>query len=398
MLPELDQTRERPIRVLQLGSPSGLFGAERWILALAKHLLKERVETIVGAIQDGPVGSPEPPLCVQARALGFDTATIEAPGRINRAAVHGLRRVIIERGIDVVHTHFYKPTLIGVLATRGTACRVVATPHGWSVGAGAKLQAYQLAEKLAFGWADAVAPLSRDLELGLAKLPWVRGKLRYIQNGVDLSEVLACTEVVPEVQRARQDGAFVIGYIGQLIARKRVDTLIDAFAALALPSKKLFIVGDGDQAGALAAHAAKLGVGDTVCFMGFRDDRLSFLRGFNALVLPSVLEGIPRCLMEGMAAGVPVIGTNIPGTRDLIVNDRTGWLFPAGEAGALGACLAALAHDPIATRNVAERARETVTAQFSAAAMASRYEALFQDVVSGPGKAGTRGRPARQEI
>jgi glycosyltransferase involved in cell wall biosynthesis len=370
----------RAIRVLQLGSPSGLFGAERWILALAKHLSRDRVETIVGAIQDGPSGSPEPPLCVQARAFGFETVTVTAPGRFSRAAIDGLRRVIQERGIDLVHTHFYKPTLVGVIATRGTACRLVATPHGWSTDAGLKLQAYQVAERLAFGWTDAVAPLSRDLASGLARLPWVRNKLCFIQNGVDLSEVSASTMLAPDVAEARREGAFVVGYIGQLIARKRVETLIDAFAALAVPSKRLFIVGDGDQATALSARVARLGIAGQVCFTGFRHDRLDLLRGFDVLVLPSVLEGIPRCLMEAMATGVPVIGTDIPGTRDLIEDGRTGWLFPVEDAHALADRLEALARDPVKAKGVVAAARDAVNRDFSAAGMAARYEALFQRI------------------
>lgn len=380
MLPEA--TRSAPIRVLQLGSPNGLFGAERWILALARHLPRDAIETVVGVIQDVE-GAQEAPLLAEARALGMETVSITAPGRINAAAVRALRTLLREYRIDVLHTHFYKSTIVGALAVRGTDCRLLATPHGWNTGAGVKLQAYEWAERVAFGWADAIAPLSGDLERGLHRLPWVRGRLTLIPNGVDLDEVGASAAVAPAVQAARDAGEFVVGYVGQLIERKRVDTLVDAFASLRVDARRLFIVGDGEQRARLEARAAERGVGDRVHFTGFRDDRLELLRGFDALVLPSTLEGIPRCLMEAMAAGVTVVATDIPGTRDLVVDGECGLLFPIGDTGRLAAALEAVHGDADLRSRLVAAGTTRVHTHFSARAMATRYASLFAALDSG---------------
>ncbi len=372
-----DGRLDQPIRVLQLGSPNGLFGAERWILALIRHLPKERVETLVGVVMDDP-RVVRAPLIDHAARLGFECAPIEAHGRLSTAAIGALRRLVVERRIDVLHTHFYKTTLLGALAVRGTACRLLATPHGWSVDAGLKLQAYEWAERLAFGRADAVAPLSAELERGLARLPWLRDRLTLIPNGVDLSEVTDSDHVADEVRAVRAQGAFVVGYVGQLIGRKRVDTLIDAFAALPLPRKHLFVVGDGEERAALERRGADAGIRGHVTFTGFREDRLSLLRGFDAIVLPSLLEGIPRCLMEAMAAGVAMVATNIDGTRELVLHDRTGLVFPPGDASVLAGHLGSLANDPARRARLVEAARQRVNTHFSAAKMADRYLDLFQ--------------------
>jgi glycosyltransferase involved in cell wall biosynthesis len=377
-----DALRSAPIRVLQLGSPNGLFGAERWILALARHLPADSIETIVGVIQDVE-GASEAPLLAEARSLGMETLSITAPGRVNAASVRALRAMLRERRIDVLHTHFYKSTIVGALAVRGTDCRLLATPHGWNTGAGVKLQAYEWAERVAFGWADAIAPLSADLERGLRRLPWVRGRLTLISNGVDLDEVGASSAVEASVQAARSAGEFVVGYIGQLIERKRVDTLIDAFASLRVDARRLFIVGDGDQRARLEARAAERGVGDRVHFTGFRDDRLELLRGFDALVLPSTLEGIPRCLMEAMAAGVAVVATNIPGTRDLVVDRQSGLLFPVGDSRGLAAALEAVQGDAGLRTRLVTVGSARVNEHFSARAMATRYARLFSALNKG---------------
>jgi glycosyltransferase involved in cell wall biosynthesis len=377
-----DALRSAPIRVLQLGSPNGLFGAERWILALARHLPADSIETIVGVIQDVE-GASEAPLLAEARGLGMETLSITAPGRVNAASVRALRAMLRERRIDVLHTHFYKSTIVGALAVRGTDCRLLATPHGWNTGAGVKLQAYEWAERVAFGWADAIAPLSADLERGLRRLPWVRGRLTLISNGVDLDEVGASSAVETSVQAARSAGEFVVGYIGQLIERKRVDTLIDAFASLRVDARRMFIVGDGDQRARLEARAAERGVGDRVHFTGFRDDRLELLRGFDALVLPSTLEGIPRCLMEAMAAGVAVVATDIAGTRDLVVDGQSGLLFPVGDSRSLAAALEAVQGDDGLRNRLVTAGSARVNEYFSARAMAMRYARLFETLRAG---------------
>jgi glycosyltransferase involved in cell wall biosynthesis len=370
----------RPIRVLQLGSPAGMFGAERWIMALAKHLPRDQVETVIGVIQDEESGR-EPPLCEHAREHGFETLTINAPGKLSAGAVGGLREAIAARRLDILHTHFYKPTILGAFAVRGTQCKLLATPHGWNTDAGFKLQAYEWLERLAFSQADVVAPLSRDLETGLKRLPWLKGKVELITNGVDLSEVTESDSVADEVTAAKAGGAFVVGYIGQLIARKRVDTLIEAFAGLQNKTAVLFVIGDGDQRGALEALTTRLGLAEQVRFLGFRDDRLNFLRGFDVLVLPSALEGIPRCLMEAMAAGVAIVGTRIPGISDLILEGETGLMFDVGRVEHLKDCLVELAKDNPFRESLVVKAKQLVTDSYSANAMAGSYKRLYGRLV-----------------
>jgi glycosyltransferase involved in cell wall biosynthesis len=383
-----------PVRVLQLGSPSGMFGAERWILALAKHLPSNQVETIIGVIQDDERGA-EPDLCVHARRLGMRTVVFHAPGKMSRAAVSQLKAFVQSQGIDIVHTHFYKPTIQAALALKGTRASLVATPHGWNTDAGMKLQIYEWIERVAFGWADAVVPLSRDLESGLKKLPWLNRKLTFIQNGVDLSEVTSSNTIASDVITAHERGEFVVGYIGQLIARKRVDTLIEGFAKLQGKEVRLFVVGDGDQATALQELANRLGVADRVNFTGFREDRLDYLRGFDVLALPSALEGIPRCLMEGMAAGVPLLGSDIPGIRDLIIDGQTGLLSQVGDALVMAKTLERLRTEPNLRADLAARARQFVEQSFSATGMAERYLKLFESLRGQPIQPGSVTGPSR---
>ncbi len=362
------------LKVLQLGTIGPLYGAERWILALIRNLEAVKVESHVAVIADQP--GADVPLLDAASADGFGLHALHAPGRFNWAAVRELRNLIDRECYDIVHSHGYKADIIAWLACRGRDCKIVSTPHGWSSNAGIKLRIYEALGRRALRHFDAVVPLSSDLYQGLAKDGSIEKHLHQITNGVDIDEINARVEPPNELVQFRGKGP-VIGYIGQLIARKDVATLLNAFAVWSQSNDaRLVLVGEGDARPSLEAQAAALGIADHVLFTGFRSDRLAWLKSFDAFVLPSHLEGIPRCLMEAMAAGIPVIASDIPGNRDIVHHEQTGLLFPTGDTVALIAALDR-AFDAKAEQR-AQRGIALIHSQFSAKAMADAYADLFE--------------------
>jgi glycosyltransferase involved in cell wall biosynthesis len=366
-----------PLHVLQFGSGNALYGAERWILALIRYLDPARVRTTVMTVKDAP--DCPTALVDEARARGFAAQVLEAPGRLSPAGVRALGDFCRAEGVDIVHAHGYKPDVYALLARRRGGHRLLITPHGWSHTRTPAEVLYEGVDRLSFSFADAVAPLSEDL-MRFRVLPGVRGPLvRLITNGVDTDEI----GEAPPADRPGEvpEGAFVIGYVGQLIARKGVDRLIDALAALKADGWHGLIVGDGPERPALEARAREKGIADRVSFTGFREDRLGLVKGMGLFVLPSYLEGIPRCLMEAMTASVPAVATDIPGVTDLVTDGETGWLFPPGDTAALTALLEAAVAGRLDLGGVAKKGRERVMARFSARRMAGEYEALFRDVM-----------------
>jgi glycosyltransferase involved in cell wall biosynthesis len=365
----------RKLRVLHLGSPTGMYGAERWILALVRHLPASRVESIVGVVKDVP-DAGEPPLCVHAAALGARTHVFEAPGKLSWHGIRQIRRFLVDNEVDILHTHYYKTDVMGALAARGTRSKTVSTPHGWSTNAGLKAQFYELVDRLALPFFDAVVPLSAELRDGLRRVPGVNAKLQLILNGVDIAEIDSVADIAPEVQRWRSEGDLIIGYIGQLIPRKGLVNLIRAFDALDIPGKRLCLIGDGPQRAELEAVAAAAGSRDRVHFFGYRQDRISLLKGFDVFVLPSALEGIPRCLLEAMAAGVAVAASDVPGCADIVSSDETGLLFPCGDEPALVRVMTRLASRDLRSRLVTA-AQALVLERYSASRMAKEYVELY---------------------
>lgn len=370
-----------PIHVMQLGSPTGLYGAERWILALVSHLDRSAIRSSIATIIDEPGMTSA--VASEARRMGLEAFEIEASGRVNWAAVSALRRLVTEEAVSILHTHGYKTDLVGLLAVRGTGCRIISTPHGWDDSAGFRVKCYQLIDKASFPFFDAVVPLSGELHDGLRRWPGTRRHLRLIQNAVDLSELDASGAVAQEIAEWKSQGAFVIGYIGQLIERKGLDVLLEAFASWAVPEARLVLVGDGPQRRQLEKLASDRGIAGRVAFTGFRSDRLDWLRGFDVFVLPSRLEGIPRCLMESLAARVPVIATNIPGCTELIVDGETGLLIPPDSPERLLKALQSMKSSTL-RQQLVSRGRALVAERHSAQRMAREYQSLYMELSGKP--------------
>jgi glycosyltransferase involved in cell wall biosynthesis len=368
-----------PIKVLHLGSPSGLYGAERWIISLISHLDSGRIESIVGAVNDG--GYDDVPLCRMAQSRGFESVVIQGQGKVNLGAMRELRQYLIANRIDILHTHFYKADLIGLLAARGTNCLVMTTPHGWAVRPSPSLWVYERLTKLCFAFMDAVVPLSTGLMQSLDWTPGLSGKLTLIENAVDLSEAKQDCALDVDLAALRASGKFILGYVGRLDAGKDLETLLRAMAGDQNPQWHAVLVGAGEHGNQLRGLVAELGIPDRVTFTGYREDRMAFLKGFDVFVLPSLSEGTPRCLMEAMAAGIPIVASDIPGCRNLVDGSSTGLLFPVGDERALRERVVELSDSPGRRASIVKNARQFIEAKFSCERMATEYELLYENLI-----------------
>jgi len=160
---------------------------------------------------------------------------------------------------------------------------------------------------------------------------------------------------------------------------------LHAFSNLDIPGKRLCIIGEGPQRLELERLAGRIGEKDRVHFFGFRDDRIALMRCFDVFVLPSRLEGIPRCVLEAMAARVPVIATDIPGCRVLVEDNVTGMLFPVDDHIGLATKLRLLLGNDGLRDSMADAGHRLVRKDYSAETMAERYTELYVELAGGDG-------------
>lgn len=366
------------IRVLQLICPTGYYGAERWVNALLGAKPQGGIEHHLAITQE-PNSSDE----VLERSSLPDARLhrVAMRSKLDLMAISRLVRLIRTEKIDIIHTHGYKSDIIGVLAAKRAGIQSVCTPHGFENASDFKLKTYLWLGGKAFRHFDWVCPLSPDIKRELVDTYKLDpNKIHLINNGVDLSEVEQALQMAPA---KKVNAPFTIGYIGQLISRKNLSALLQAFVLFksAQPEAQLVLIGDGDQRAALERQSEQLGIGGSVQFLGFKDDRLAYLPSFDTFALTSSLEGVPRCLMEAMAAEVCVTAFNIPGVDILIEHNHNGMLAPFNDNQALADAWSVLAADSRLKDKLAKAGKLSVYAQFSADAMASAYAELYHNVV-----------------
>jgi glycosyltransferase involved in cell wall biosynthesis len=366
------------VRVAHVIGSTGLYGAERGVLALMRHFPASRVQATLVNLTDRP-GAPSP-LVRAARDRGLDALDFRTGGRFNPAGALRLARFARTRGYQILHAHGYKADALALLAARRAGIRVVSTPHGFSRDAGRVLAAYEAFDRWLLRFVECVYPLSEELRDQLRHSGVPERKLKLVLNGLDIDEV---DQAVPTL--VRREGQTVIGYLGRLIRSKNIECLIDAFSRVATcrGEVRLVIAGSGPLAEELQALASRRGVGERVEFTGYRTDGLGVLKAFDLFAFPSLQEATPRCVMEAMAARVPVLASDIPGNRVLIEDGDSGRLVAPGDPERLATALLAMLEETERTKAMVERARARVERLFSARRMAEDHVALYARCLGG---------------
>ncbi|WP_367140172.1 MULTISPECIES: glycosyltransferase [Streptomyces] len=173
-----------------------------------------------------------------------------------------------------------------------------------------------------------------------------------------------------------------VGAVGRLEAVKRLDRLLDAFAAAVAsrPGWELHLFGDGPLEPELRARAERLGIAARVRFRGSVRDMAAAYAELSVLALTSEREGRPMALAEASAAGVPCVSFDLSGgVRELVRHGRTGTLVPSGEVEAFAAALGELMEDGALRERYGSAAREHV-APLRLPAVLDRWEALFEEI------------------
>ncbi len=363
------------MKVLQLISSDGFYGAEKWILALLNAFRKYDIEFSLINLSNSPEVNSEIVTVVKNQGLqAFDFYT---KGRFNPVAGMRLGKWIKENNIDIIHSHGFKADSFGLIAAKYSKRKIVSTPHGWSLEKDFKLALYENFDRFLFRFMDFVTPLSPDLYSDLHSTNTINDKMSLIINGVDIEEIDQI-----EKKNIKKSDEFVIGYIGQLIDRKNVSIILKAVKELidSGRSVRLKLVGDGPLKEKLISEAQQLNIADFVEFQGFRNDALNILFSMDVFVLPSRMEGIPRCVMEAMAARVPVVGSRIPGTIELIKHGETGYLFDAENSQELTKNLIKVIDATDDISGMINKARLKIETSFSSNRMAKEYYNLFNSL------------------
>lgn len=287
---------------------------------------------------------------------------------VNVRAYCELRRLLQKRKYDLVHVHTPVAAFLTRFAARGLGIPVLYTAHGFHFYRGAPLWNwlfYYTAEKIASRWTAGLVVMNGE-DFGSGKrLGFTEGEnLFFVRGvGVDLGRFTPASErgekVREELGLGPEDA--VAACVAEFTPTKNHEFLLSAWRRVAreIPRAYLLLVGDGTLRPGLEEGARRAGI-PRVRFLGYREDVPEVLAAADVFVLASRREGLPRAVMEAMAAGKPIVVTNVRGSRDLVAHGETGYLVSLGDEKALATALTKLLEDCDLARRMGEAGRKRI--------------------------------------
>lgn len=386
---------ENRLRVLQIvagldiGGAHG--GAERFGVELSKHLDHNLFDVSVCAFwKRGGRAEAHWSKVLQDRGINFFFAA-EWTGKFDLLKYFSGVRQIAEHCIppvDIIHSHFQMGTVAAItLKLLGRARFAIRTAHitlEWGEGLTASI-----CRQVCQNW---LFPLFLDAEVGVSQA--IVDRLRHhlgtrlvgrhphlIHNAIHLDAFQNDGDAFERISLPFGEDELIIGSIGRFTKQKGYIYLIEALPRVLseLPNVRLVLVGDGELYNDLVRRAQELNVGGWILFAGQREDVVPLIKSMDVFVLPSLWEGLPTVVLESMACGVPIIATDVPGTRELVQHRVTGWLVPPGNAEELANAIVQLLRSPSTRTELATRARRLVNT-FSISAIADKYMVLYHDI------------------
>ena len=299
-------------------------------------------------------------LCQQSFDHVWDVVWSRNPKQLQNLLIapHQVRDAVEEGQYDIVHTHTPVASFITRYAlrnTHGASCpTVIYTAHGFHFHSEKRFYKniiFLSLERLAGKWTDYLVVINRDDEYAARRYKLVpQERVVYMPGiGIDLAQYSPAVVSDEETGRIRQelglqkDEAFFL-MIAEFNPGKRHGDAVKALKYLSRKQIHLVFAGTGPLMEQTRALANKLGLEDKVHFLGYRNDIPALLRASVASILPSEREGLPRSVMESLSLGVPVIGTDIRGIRDLLCDD-TGIMVHVGDTKSLAEAMARVLDD-----------------------------------------------------
>jgi glycosyltransferase involved in cell wall biosynthesis len=363
-------------RILHVISTLTRGGPEKQLALLAAGLPRDEFEVHVCALSRGG------PLEEDLQRANIPVTVLGKRWKYDPIAWWQLRRHIARLQPDLVQTWMFTANTYGRTAARWAGVKhIVASER--CVDSWKSWHHLAIDRRLA-RHTDAIVVNSEGVEEFYREQGIPTQMLRVIENGIgpppknNVTHDQLCDELgIPR-------GAHLLGAVGRLWHQKRIKDLIWATDLLKVirDDAHLLILGDGPQRENLERFRDACLIDDKVHFLGQRDDVMRFMPHFALLWLASSYEGLPNVVMEAMASGVPVVATDIAGTRELVTPGVSGFLVSVGDRSGLARLAHKILEDPALRERLGEAGRQRILAEFSVEAMVAKHVALYRELLA----------------
>ena len=348
-------------------------GVERHVLGMLSSLRTRGIRTLLILFHDGE-------LAVQARAQGIEPIMLPNRNSALMTTSRRLAQTFKEGRVAVVHVHGYKATVFCALAQRWHRFAMVKTEHGLPEPMASGLiptwrnRLYSSLDIVATRISGAtVCYVTEDLRASYRKahagLP-----TRIIPNGVESMDRSQFSRPVE-----MRDEWFNLLIVGRLDTVKGHHIAIEAIAADNLSREThLHLVGLGPREQELRKLAQSIGVARRVHILGFRRNVYDYIAHCDALLMPSLHEGLPYTLLEAMALGTPIVASRVGGLAEVLQDNDTALLTPPRDAASIALAIARLHNDRGLCSRLGEGSRRLQQRKYSLEAMTQSYLAIYR--------------------
>jgi FkbM family methyltransferase len=359
-----------------------LSDANPWFNGIAEHYDRGRFHRSLVSV--GPRGALHDELEVRGMpAWALDVTDRWAYPR----AVHRLRRILRRERVDIVQTHGFHPSLLGL--TAGTLARTpvkVLTRHYSDLTTLCDLPIHRQVDRLQALWADHVVAVSDAVKRSMLRYERTPAtKISVVRCGYefDLLRPRLSAEARRHIRSAiGADDRIVVVTVARLSREKGHEHLLRAVPPLVWrhPDLLFVLVGSGPLRQQLAALAGTLGVADHVRFLGWRADARELIEASDLVVHPSLSEAFCNVVIEAMALERPLVATDVGGAPEQVDDGETGILVPARDARALEGAIERVLSDGSAAE-MGREARRRVTARFGIGRTTRSEERLYDHLL-----------------
>ncbi len=326
----------------------------------------------------------------------FETAYLNAkvgPGAI--AVPFRLRRMIVEKKFDIIHAYGFRAVLSARLAAAGfRGCRVITALEG-KIPFDTPGRLLFALDKATLALTELILANSRAAVEHLVSLGYPEDKFVYIANGIEVPEQLEYADEETRtrvldgygVRRAPEDRIVIC--VANLRAVKGHKYLLEALCRLAgvCPDFRALLVGEDqdDMGGSLMEKARGAGLGERVFLMGARsvDEVMELLRVSDVFVLASLMEGMPGSILEAMAAGLPVVATDVGGVAELVVDGETGRLVQAARPDEMSQALEKFLADANIRKDFGQKGYNRVKKVFNIDDRTVKIQDVYRELAAG---------------
>lgn len=357
------------MRVLQLVSSSGFYGAERMVSLLSASL-KDAGDDVSLCLFNATDPSCMP-MRREAEQSGVPVWSLRCRGRLDWRTIRDLAEGLQKNRIDVLQTHGYKANIYGLISARLAGCAIVATCHNWTKRTSA-LRKYAALDQVFLRWFDTVTAVSQGIVTDLRRMGVRRARM--IANGIDVAKFRTGD------MNGRPEAHLVLGCLSRLSKEKGVDVLLWAVPKVLAqyPHLQCCVAGEGPERERLTALAEKLGVSASFHMPGFCENTAEFLKLCTVVVQPSRIEAMPLAILEAMAASKPIVASAVGEIPRLLEDGHAGMLVPPNNPEMLADSILRLLGDESLRNSLARRAAEKAVTQFDVSVMTAEYQKIYR--------------------